>query len=269
MKILFCGDVVGRAGRAAVKKHIPELRKRLGLDAVIVNGENAASGFGMTEKIVKGFLECGVDVVTGGDHCFDQKEVRFFIGRTPQLLRPGNLAGQLPGKGHAVYEVGGKRLLVIHLHAQLFMKLQANNPFHHADAVLKDVTLGKDVDAIVVDFHGEASSERMALGHYLDGRVSLVAGSHTHVPTADAQVLPKGTGYMTDAGMCGDYNSVIGFEPNVPISGFTQTIRTDKLTPANGEATLCGVMVEINQAGLADCIIPIRIGGRLQESLPK
>jgi len=271
MKIIFCGDVVGRAGRSAIIKHVPELREKLELDCVVVCGENAASGFGITRKICDSFLEAGVDVITTGDHAFDQKETVYFIKDYKQLLRPANLPARLPGTGARVFNIkGGKKVLVIQLLAQLFMKFTADCPFECVDKILKDYKLGKDVDAIIVDFHGEATSERMAMGHHLDGRVSLVTGSHTHVPTADMQILPKGTAYHTDAGMCGDYDSVIGFDKNISIPGFLTKVRFERNATANGEGTLCATFVEINEkTGLAISVDALRVGGRLKENLPE
>lgn len=267
MKILFCGDVVGRSGRAVIKKHLNALRKKHALDAVIVNGENAASGFGLTHKICEGFREAGADVITGGDHCFDQKEVMHFINQYPQLLRPGNLPDSLPGAGVGEYEVKGKKLVVAHVLCQLFMKYTVDHPFLCLDKLLQPYELGRNADAIIVDVHGEATSEKMAIGHYLDGRVSLVTGSHTHVPTADEQILPGGTAYQTDAGMCGDYDSVIGFKKEVSLPGFLHKIRTQKNEVASGDATLCGIIVETEKTtGLAEAVYPVRVGGRLSKT---
>ena len=269
MKILFCGDVVGRAGRAAIATHIPSLIEKLKLDFVVVNGENSASGFGITGKIARGFLEHGVDVITGGDHIFDQKEIYDYIKQEERLLRPANLPATLPGGGNYLCKKDGKSLLVVHLHAQLFMKLTVDSPFDAIDPILENYEMGENVDAILVDFHCEATSERMAMGHYLDSRVSLVTGSHTHVPTADCQILPGGTAYHTDAGMCGDYDSVIGFKKQASIMGFKDKIRTDKLTPALREATLCGTYVETDDTtGLAVRVEAVRVGGRLSQAMP-
>lgn len=268
--MLFCGDVVGKPGRNAVTRYIPELRKKLELDFVVVCGENAASGFGITKKICNGFLESGVDVITTGDHVFDQKETIFFIDDYKELLRPANLPERLPGAGFRIFKAkGGKKVLVIQLLAQLFVKMMPDNPFECVQAILEKHKMGKDIDAIMVDFHGEATSERMAMGHFLDGRVSLVTGSHTHVPTGDMQILPGKTAYHTDAGMCGDYDSVIGFDKEVSVPEFVNKIRSAKRQVATGEGTLCGTFVETNdKTGLAKSISAVRIGGRLQEILP-
>jgi metallophosphoesterase (TIGR00282 family) len=271
VRILYCGDVVGRAGRKAIGEHLPVLREKLKLDAVIVCGENAAGGFGVTRDICEEFVKKGADAVTGGDHVFDQEEVWSFIGNYPQLVRPANYPEGTPGKGTYVFETkSGKPVLLIHLLAQVFMKTQLDNPFAAVDGILAHYRLGGNVSAIVVDFHGEATSEKMAMGHYLDGRVSLVVGSHTHVPTADGMLLPKRTAYQTDAGMCGAYHSVIGFDPKAPLEGFTKKYRTERMTPANGEPTLCGVFVETDdKTGLAIRTQAVRIGGVLAASLPE
>lgn len=270
MRILFCGDVVGKEGRNAISKHISQLRKKLDLDCVIVNGENSAGGFGLNRKICDRFHERGVDVITAGDHCFDQKEILDIINHYPTLLRPANWSDKLPGKGTYIFNTkNDKKILIIHLIGQVFMKASSDyNPFLYVDRILEECKLHRDVDAIVVDFHAEATSEATAMGHYLDGRVSLVTGSHTHIPTADIQILPQGTAYQTDAGMCGDYDSVIGFDKKIALEGFLQKIRSEKLLPANGDATLCGIYVETSY-GLATRVEPVRIGGRLSQHIPK
>jgi 2',3'-cyclic-nucleotide 2'-phosphodiesterase len=266
MKILFCGDVMGQPGREAVKKHIPQLRKTHALDVVVINGENAANGYGITERILESFFDDGADVVTGGDHCFDQKETFHYISRQPRLLRVANLPDSVPGRGHAVFNIVGKKVLVIHLLGQLFTRFQVNCPFECASKILENYQLGKNVDAIIVDFHCEATSERTALGHYLDGRVSMVAGSHTHIPTADERILPKGTAYQTDTGMVGNYDSVIGFSKELAVSGFLHKVRHEKADVAKGEATLCGLLVETDDSnGLATSVKAIRIGGVLKQ----
>ncbi len=270
MRILFFGDVVGRSGREALNKHLPVLKKKLGADFAIVNGENSASGFGISEQIVKALLNVGADVITCGDHCFDQPETKFFINQYPQMLRTLNMPVQLPGRGYNIYDLPrGKKILVIHLLAQLFVKFQVNCPFQAVTELLEKYKLGKDVDYIFVDFHGEATSEKMAMGQYLDGKVSAVIGTHTHVPTSDHQVLVKGTAYQTDAGMCGDYDSVIGFQKEVSIPSFLNKVRSEKMKPAEGEGTVCGVAIDLDDnSGLATSIKPIRVGGKLSEILP-
>jgi metallophosphoesterase (TIGR00282 family) len=269
MKLLFLGDVVGRSGREAVINHLPKLKKGLEIDFTIVNGENSANGFGINEQIIKQYYNAGADVITAGDHCFDQKETRFFINKYPNLLRPSNLPAQLPGKGFNIYDAPrGKKILVIHLMAQLFVRYQVNCPFQAVTEILAEYPLGKNIDYIFVDFHGEATSEKMAMGQYLDGKVSGIVGTHTHIPTADLQILPKGTAYQTDAGMCGDYNSVIGFDKDTSIANFLNKVRFDKLKPAENEATLCGTFIELDdETGLAIKCEMIRYGGRLKQAL--
>lgn len=269
MRILLCGDVVGRSGRRAIAEHVPKLKEKLKLDCVIVNADNAC-GFGITKKIYEELLASGANVLTGGDHIWDQKETISFIESCPALLRPHNFPAKTPGTGARVFPTArGNNVLVIHLNAQVFMKHQLDCPFACVERELAKHRLRGTVDAIIVDFHGEATSEKMAMGHFLDGKVSLVVGTHTHVPTADAMILPKGTGYMTDAGMCGDYISVIGYEPDIPIQGFVRKMKAGRLDPADKEPTLCGVYLETDdKTGLASYICPVRVGGALSPLLP-
>jgi len=253
MKLLFLGDVVGRSGRDALVKHLPKLQAEHALDFVVVNGDNAAGGFGITPQLCKEFFDAGADVVTGGDHIWDQKEIVPYLSMEKRLLRPQNFPEKTPGAGHGVFTAkSGKKILVLHTLGQVFHKEHTNCPFATADKILESVKLAANVSAILVDFHAEATSEKMAMGQYLDGRVSVVVGSHTHVPTNDARILLKGTAYQTDAGMCGDYNSVIGFAPAGPMERFLTKITKAKMEPAAGVATLCGLLVETDDAtGLA------------------
>jgi len=269
MRLLFCGDIVGRPGRDAIAAHLPGLRQRLDLDFVIANGENAASGFGITEKICKQLFELGVDVITGGNHSWDQREVMSYIDGESRLLRPQNFPAGTPGRGSGVFAARrGKKVLVVNVMGQLFME-DLDDAFACITALLAQHRLGATVDAVVLDFHAEATSEKMAAGHFVDGRVSLFVGTHTHVPTADAMVLAGGTAYQSDAGMCGDYDSVIGMDKTVPIERFVKKVRGERLSPATGEGTLCGVFVETDDAtGLARRVAPVRIGGRLSETVP-
>lgn len=252
MKILFLGDVVGRSGRDAVVRHVPGLRRDLALDVVVVNGDNAAGGFGINAAIARDFFACGVDVITGGDHIWDQKDIIAYLSQEKRLLRPENFPERTPGNGHFLLTLAdGRKLLVLHLLGQVFHKEHTRCPFAVADAVLASYKPGANM-AILVDMHAEATSEKTAMGKYLDGRVSAVVGSHTHVPTGDVRILPKGTAYQTDAGMCGDYNSVIGFDAAAPLERFLSKISKAKLEPAAGEATLCGLYVEVDdKTGLA------------------
>jgi len=269
MRILFVGDIMGRAGREALAATLPGLRQRLKADFVVVNGENAAHGAGITEKIAMQILESGADVITGGNHSWDQREALSFIERQPRLLRPHNFPAGTPGRGAAVFKTGGERsVLVVNLMGRLFMD-PLDDPFAGVDQILARHRLGHTVSAVVLDFHGEATSEKMAFGHYVDGRVSMCVGTHTHVPTTDVMRLDGGTAYQTDAGMTGDYNSVIGMDKRAPIARFTKKLPTDRLGPAMGEATLCGLFVETDdRTGLARRAEPVRLGGRLGDHEP-
>jgi len=269
VKFLYCGDVVGRSGREVLVNNLPNLRKRLSLDFVVVNGENAASGFGITEKICKEFYEAGTDCLVLGNHSFDQKEIMTYMASDMRLIRPANYPEGTPGRGAAAFKTrAGKNILVVQVMGRVFMD-PLDDPFASVEKLLKTGKLGQKYDFILVDIHGEATSEKMAMGHFCDGRVSLVVGSHTHVPTADAQILPGGTGYQTDAGMCGDYNSVIGMDKEEPLRRFTKKISSSRFSPALGLATLCGVYVETDdKTGLTIKIAPVRIGERLIETEP-
>jgi metallophosphoesterase (TIGR00282 family) len=270
MRILFLGDVMGRTGRAAVAERLPGLRRDLGLDFVVVNGENASSGAGLTGEHARQLLAAGADCVTLGDHAFDQKDMAGFIETEPRVLRPLNFAKLAPGRGWRVFDAAsGRRVLVLQVLGQVFMKRPFDDPFSAVEAVLKAHPLGGAVQAAVLDVHAEATSEKMAMGHWCDGRVSLVVGTHTHVPTADAQILDGGTGYLSDAGMCGDYNSVIGMDRHEPMRRFITGMTSGRFEPAGGPATLSGVMVETDDTtGRARRIAPLRVGGRLAEVLP-
>ncbi|PWJ19273.1 TIGR00282 family metallophosphoesterase [Jannaschia seohaensis] len=269
MRILFLGDVMGRAGRTAVAERLPGLRAEWRLDAVIVNGENASSGRGLNTAQAKDLLEAGADVITLGDHAFDQKDMMQAIEQETRILRPINYAKAAPGKGARIYQIGGKRVLVAQVLGQVFMSRPYSDPFAPVDTLLKGQVLGKTVDAILIDIHCEATSEKMAMGHFCDGRASVVVGTHTHVPTADATILPGGTAYMTDAGMCGDYNSVIGMEKAEPMRRFVTGMAKARFEPAGGEATLSGLFVETDDAtGLARSVAPVRVGGRLTQAAP-
>jgi metallophosphoesterase (TIGR00282 family) len=252
MKILFLGDVVGRSGREAVIKNLPLLRREMALDAVIVNGDNAAGGFGINPQIARDFFACGADVITGGDHIWDQKEIVPYLAQEKRLLRPENFPVKTVGGGHFLLTLAdGRKLLVLHLLGQVFHKEHTRCPFLTADEIIEKYRLGAN-QAILVDFHAEATSEKMAMGKYLDGRVSVVVGSHTHVPTADARLLPKGTAYQTDAGMCGDYDSVIGFDAQAPIERFLTKISKIKMEAAMGPAKISGLYAELDdKTGLA------------------
>jgi metallophosphoesterase (TIGR00282 family) len=269
LRILFVGDVVGRAGRHAVAEHLPKMIRDWSLDLVIVNGENAAGGFGITETIYQELLDAGADAVTLGNHAWDQREALVFIDRAPRLIRPVNFPRGTPGRGAALVETkNGRRALVINAIGRVFMT-PFDDPFAALERELSACPLHKTADAIVVDFHCEATSEKQGIGFFCDGRASLVVGTHTHVPTADHQILPGGTAYMTDAGMTGDYDSIIGMHKDEPLRRFTSGIPSSRFEPATGPATLSGVAVETDDAtGLAQKIAPVRIGGRLEPTMP-
>lgn len=267
MRILFFGDVVGRAGRDALAAALPDLRRDMSLDAVIVNAENAANGFGLTPDICDALFSAGADAITTGNHVWDQREIIPYLDRERRVLRPANFPPATPGCGASVIQTAqGKKMLVVNLMARLYMDA-LDDPFAGLDRVLKQHRLGGDVQAVVVDFHGEASSEKQAMGYYADGRVSLVVGTHTHVPTADARILPQGTGYMTDAGMTGCYESVIGMEAELALYRFLRKMPGERMRPATGPVTLCGVLIETDDAsGLCKTITPFRQGGVLTSS---
>ncbi|WP_281300662.1 MULTISPECIES: TIGR00282 family metallophosphoesterase [unclassified Iodidimonas] len=268
MRVLFLGDILGRPARQKLIEMLPQWRKDWRLDFVIVNGENAAGGFGITGAIAAEMLAAGVDVITTGNHAYDQKEIMADIDREPRLLRPANYPDSAPGRGFGVYDAPrGKKVLVINLMGRVFMN-PLDDPFAIADKILKRHALSSQLAFSLIDFHGEATSEKMAMGHFADGRASCVVGTHSHVPTADAQILPKGTAYQTDAGMCGDYDSVIGMDKDEPLRRFTKHIPGGRFSPALGEPTLCGIMVESNAEGLATRIEPVRIGPRLSQAVP-
>jgi metallophosphoesterase (TIGR00282 family) len=270
MRFLFLGDIVGRSGRSAVQEHLPRLVKRYALDFVVINGENAAGGFGITEKIVDELIDAGADAVTLGNHAFDQKETLVFIERQDRLIRPINFPKGTPGRGAGLYRAkNGADVLVINAMGRVFMA-DLDCPFRAIDNELTACKLKHGADAIFVDFHAEATSEKQALGVFIDGRVSGVAGTHTHTPTSDERILPRGTAYMTDAGMCGDYNSVLGMDSEEPITRFVTKIPRGRFEPAGGPATLSGLAIEIDDAtGLALHCGALRVGGVLKPAVPE
>ena len=270
MKLAFFGDVVGRSGRRAITKHLPRLREDLKLDAVVINGENAAGGFGITEATAGELYDAGADVITLGNHSFDNAGALSYIEREPRLLRPVNYPeGTAPGKGSGLFEIGNYRLLVVNVLGRVFMDA-LDDPFVAVNKELDACPLGEIADVIIIDIHAEATSEKNAMGHVCDGRASLVVGTHQHVPTADTRILPGGTAYQTDAGMCGDYSGVIGMDKAEPIHRFTTRLRGGRFEVASGEATVCGVFVETdNKTGLATRAEPIRIGPGLMPWMPE
>lgn len=266
MKIALFGDVVGRPGREAVLRYLPEIRKTHALDFVVLNAENAAGGFGLTASIAEEFFDAGVDCITLGNHSWDQREMLTHIEKEPRIIRPLNFpnAHETPGRGAYVYTLPDQRRVgVVQVQCNLFMPQMMDSPFSALDQTLPDMALGEVTDALIVDVHGEATSEKMALGHHCDGRASLIVGTHTHVPTSDHMILPHGSGYQTDAGMCGDYHSVVGMRADISLAKFRTQIPTERNKPAEGKGTLSGVMVTLTPQGLASEIAPIRKGGVL------
>ena len=270
MRILFLGDVMGRAGRTAITDRLPALRADWQADFVVINGENATNGAGLSPDHARALFAAGADAVTLGDHAFDQKDMMQFCETEPRIVRPLNYAKTAPGRGARAFEApGGRRVLVAQVLGQVFMKRPFDDPFSALDATLRAHPRGGQVQAALVDIHCEATSEKMAMGHFCDGRATVVVGTHTHVPTADAAILPGGTAYLTDAGMCGDYDSVIGMQKDEPLRRFVTGMSRGRFEPAHGEATLCGLFVETEDAtGRALSARPVRHGGRLPPAVP-
>ncbi len=270
MRLLFLGDIVGRAGRTAVCDALPGLIKRYGLDFVLINGENSAGGFGITEAILNDLIDAGADCVTLGNHSFDQKEAPAFIERHDRLIRPLNYPKGTPGKGATLLKAkSGADVLVVNAMGRVFMT-ELDCPFRAIDNELTACALKQGADAVLIDFHAEATSEKQAMGYFLDGRVSVVVGTHTHTPTADARILTSGTAYMSDAGMCGDYNSVLGMDPDEPINRFLTRIPRGRYEPAVGPGTLSGFAVDIDDnTGLAVKAGPFRLGPHLEPAIPE
>jgi metallophosphoesterase (TIGR00282 family) len=269
MRILFVGDIVGRSGRKAVLDRLPGLIADWKLDCVIVNGENAAGGFGITEAIYQELIDAGADAITLGNHAWDQREALVFIERAPRLIRPVNYPQGTPGRGAALVDTrNGARVLVVNAMGRIFMD-PLDDPFAAVERELTACALKREADAIVIDMHAEASSEKQAMGHFADGRASLVVGTHTHAPTADHQILPGGTAFITDVGMSGDYDSIIGMVKDEPMTRFLRKIPASRFEPASGEGTLCAMAVETDDAtGLARKVGAVRLGGRLEEARP-
>jgi metallophosphoesterase (TIGR00282 family) len=270
MRLLFLGDMVGRTGRTAVFDRLPGLISDFSLDFVVVNGENAAGGFGITEEILESTLDAGADVVTTGNHVFDQREAVAFADRQDRFLRPANFPPGTPGRGANLYVAkNGARVLVANIMGRVFMHPELDDPFAAAERLLDSSPLGNEADVVFIDFHAEATSEKQCFGHFVDGRVSAVVGTHTHVPTADCQILNGGTGYMSDAGMCGDYDSSLGMDKEEPLNRFVTKMPKGRFEVASGPPTVCGVGIEISdRTGLAEKIAPLRLGARLEETVP-
>ena len=265
MRILFLGDVVGISGCSKLTNNLLAEIKLKNIDFVIVNAENAApQGVGLTQEICKDFFNCGVDVITTGNHVWDQKEIMQYIEKEERLLRPKNLFEPSPGRGFNVYtNYKGIKIGVLNLMGNVFMK-KSDNVFETSKKFLNENKLKKDYDILIVDFHGEITSEKNAIGHFFDGKATLVVGTHTHIPTNDARILKGGTGYQTDAGMCGDYDSVIGMNKENSLNSFLKK-NSVKHFPAIGDATLCGVVIECDiNTGLATSIESYIFGNQLK-----
>ena len=271
MRLAFFGDTVGRAGRAAIAEHLPRLRRDLKLDFVVVNGENAAGGFGITASTAQEIFDAGADCITLGNHSWDQSEALVYIERETRLLRPFNYPQTLniPGRGAQLFTTAaGQTVFVIQIHGSAFME-SLDDPIQGVQRALDEAPLRQVADAVIVEMHAEATAEKYVMGHFCDGRATAVVGAHTHVPTADAQILPGGTAYITDAGMCGDYDSVIGMKKGPIVQRAATRLPTERKSPAEGPATMCGVMiVSDDRTGHATAVAPIRVGGRLRQSIP-
>ena len=268
MRLLFVGDVMGRSGRDAVTKHLPKLKRDLKIDVAVVNADNASHGLGVTESNCKELYAAGADCITTGNHVWDQREIIPYLARDPKLIRAINFPKGTPGNSTFIFTTGeGQKILITHALCRLFMD-DLDCPFTGTDEILKEYKIGKNVDAIFIDLHGEATSEKNAYAHYFDGRVSAVVGTHTHMPTADCQTYPNGTGYQSDAGMTGDYDSVIGVRKDISIHRFVKKTPTERMVPADSEATFCGTFIEINAKGLCSRIEPVIVGPRLKNTIP-
>ena len=266
MRILLLGDVCGPAGMKIVQSKLSKIIKEKKIDFTMANGENAAeNGKGITKKNFKDLMDSGVDVVTSGNHIWDQKEILEIIDKEKKLIRPANLLEGQPGNGFGIYEIKNKKIAVINLIGNVFMK-KSQDLFYFTEKIIKNIKLKKNADFILIDIHGEITSEKMALGHFLDGKVTTVVGTHTHVPTSDTKILKNGTAYQTDLGMCGDYDSVIGMNKDNSIKKFKKDPSAENHYPANGEASLSGVIVDADdETGLANNITQIIVGGNLKQ----
>ena len=261
MKILFIGDIVGKPAREKVKESITLLKSKYNPDTIIANGENATGGYGISKKDANDLLSSGVDVLTLGNHAWDQRDMLSYIEDCPRIVRALNYPSGVPGKGFFIKELpNGKKIVVVQVMLRLFMGMSLDDPFTVIKNFLKSEKLGSTCDAILIDVHGEATSEKNAFAHFIDGSVSAVLGTHTHIPTSDNVILPGGTAYQTDVGMTGDYNSVIGMDIENPIHSFTKGYRAEgRFTPAKGQVTICGALIETDDmSGLAKSIVAIK-----------
>ncbi len=261
MKILFIGDIVGKLAREKVKKNIDTLKTKYTPDVIIANAENATGGYGLSKKDANDLLSSGLDVLTLGNHAWDQREMLTFIEECPKIVRAINYPIGVPGRGsYALELINGKKIIVVQVMLRLFMGMSLDDPFTSINNFLISEKLGSTCNSILIDLHGEATSEKNAFGHYVDGRVSAVLGTHTHIPTSDNSILPNGTAYQTDVGMTGNYNSVIGMDVENPIHSFTKGYRAEgRFTPAKGPVSICGALIETDDSsGLAKSIVAIK-----------
>ena len=265
MRLLFLGDIVGKTARTSLAENLSNIKKKLSIDFVLANAENATSGVGLSATHAKLLFDAGVNCISLGDHAFDQNEMINFAERDNRIIRPINYAKSAPGSGFRFFNLGVKKILILQVLGQVFMKKPFSDPFEAIETYLNKYILNSNVDAIIIDFHAEATSEKNALALHFDGRVSVIAGTHTHIPTADTRILPNGTAFQTDLGMCGDYLSVIGMEKTEPIRRFITGMSKERFRPADGEATLSGIIVDINDNGLADNVSPFRYKGYLNQ----
>ncbi len=261
MKILFIGDICGKAAREKIKECIPAIKNKYNPDVIVANAENATGGYGLSKKDAQSLFSSGIDALTLGNHAWDKREMLTFIEECPKIIRAINYPSGVPGKGSYTIELlNGKKIVIVQVLLRLFMGLSLDDPFIAIKKFLNSERLGSTCDAILIDVHGEATSEKNAFAHFVDGSVSAVLGTHTHIPTADNKILPKGTAYQTDVGMSGDYNSVIGFQIENPIHGFTKGYRAEGgFIPATGQISICGALIEIDdKTGLAKSIVRIK-----------
>ena len=270
MRVLFLGDLIGRAGREAAAEALPKLRRKLTLDAIIINAENASGGFGLRASIAEDLFDAGADILTLGNHAFDHRDMLTYLDKDHRVIRPLNIAKEAPGRGVTMVTLPtGQRVVAVNVLGRVMMQ-SYDDPFPMIDRVLNENPLGSVCDFLLVDMHAEATSEKMAMGLFCNGRASVVVGTHTHIPTADHRILSKGTAYQTDVGMCGNYHSVIGMDAEEPMYRFLTGMRRGRYEPKGGPVTLCGLLIETNdETGLANSVAPLRIGGELDTVWPQ
>lgn len=265
MKILFIGEIIGKPGRKCVAEHLPKLIKEKDIDFVIANGEHISHGYGIHESQAKEMFEIGVDCFTGGNHSFKNRAGYHFIEKDKRVIRPLNFPKDSIGRGFSIYEKNGKKILVTNVMGRVFLE-PADSPFSALDGLLEKYELGRNVDAIFIDIHAEATGEKTGIAHYVDGQVSAMAGSHTHIPTADLHIMQKGSGYVSESGICGDYNSMLGMETAGALHKLISKVPNGGFTPSTGEATFMGSLFDIGEDGLCKSVEQIKIGGFLERT---